>query len=305
MFLGLEWGLESDVRLRFGRISEDVSFTVPLPRSFEYCVPEPDKRFCCGWFDSSAPEGMAHRVCKYWRLAPSGQCASCRAMEGFTPLYGAGTDPAKLPAVVRDYALQPHWLYVAMFADGTGKIGTAAESRRGVRLVEQGAIAARYIARARDGLSARQAERVLAHQLGLAQAVRQRRKLKSLGTHVTSDAIDRRLENLMDSRWDEIVATLRKSTVEPLEKPEAWMSPESTKEILERTPIPVAEVPLNSGVHRVSVAGVLGSIIIYSEGVCLQQQSLIPIEQLLCQSLEPLRGREIDACISMQGDNFG
>ena len=75
---------------------------------------------------------------------------------------------------------QPHWLYLATFADGTTKVGTAAEPRKRSRLDEQGALIATYLAKSPDGRAVRYLEDALTRRLGLTQTVRAAAKLTAL-----------------------------------------------------------------------------------------------------------------------------
>ena len=74
-----------------------------------------------------------------------GQCAACVGQDDFRfahQFHSGGHVPDALAA----YMAQPHWLYLATFADGTTKVGTAAEPRKRSRLDEQGAVIATYLA---------------------------------------------------------------------------------------------------------------------------------------------------------------
>lgn len=72
---------------------------------------------------------------------------------------------------------QPHWLYLATFADGTTKVGTTAGPRKRSRLAEQGALFATYLAASPDGRRVRFLEDALTSRLGLTQTVRAVRAL--------------------------------------------------------------------------------------------------------------------------------
>ncbi|MCQ9166109.1 DUF2797 domain-containing protein [Arthrobacter sp. STN4] len=84
------------------------------------------------------------------------------------------------PAGLKAYLAQPHWLYVATFADGTVKVGTASQRSKWSRLAEQGAIVARYVAHARDGSVVRVLEDAVSAGLGLTQFVRGTAKFAAL-----------------------------------------------------------------------------------------------------------------------------
>ena len=96
----------------------------------------------------------------------------------------------------RDYLMQPHWLYVATFANGASKVGTASHPRKWHRLAEQGAVAARYVARAEDGRVVRILEDMITRDAGLPQQVRAAAKAAALmapAAAVELDAVNGRL----------------------------------------------------------------------------------------------------------------
>ncbi|MFE9913260.1 DUF2797 domain-containing protein [Streptomyces clavifer] len=108
-----------------------------------------------------------------------GQCAACTGRDDFRfahRFHAGGHVPDALVA----YMAQPHWLYLATFADGTTKIGTAAEARKRSRLNEQGALIATYLGRSADGRAVRFLEDALTRRLGLTQSVRAAAKLTAL-----------------------------------------------------------------------------------------------------------------------------
>jgi hypothetical protein len=75
---------------------------------------------------------------------------------------------------------QPHWLYLATFADGATKVGTAAEPRKQSRLDEQGAMRATYLTTTPDGRAVRHLEDAVTRGLQIPQTVRAMTKLKAL-----------------------------------------------------------------------------------------------------------------------------
>ncbi|MGW1363004.1 DUF2797 domain-containing protein [Streptomyces chartreusis] len=111
--------------------------------------------------------------------AAGGQCAGCTARDEFRfahHFHSGGHVPESLAA----YMAQPHWLYLATFADGATKVGTAAAPRRRSRLDEQGAVQATYLAQSSDGRAVRYLEDALTRRLALAQSVRAAAKLTAL-----------------------------------------------------------------------------------------------------------------------------
>ncbi|MET8014763.1 DUF2797 domain-containing protein [Streptomyces sp. NPDC005271] len=109
----------------------------------------------------------------------SGQCAACAGQDDFRfahQFHQGGHAPEDLVAYMR----QPHWLYLATFADGTTKVGTAAEPRKRSRLDEQGAVVATFLAKSPDGRAVRFLEDALTRRLGLNQTVRSATKLTAM-----------------------------------------------------------------------------------------------------------------------------
>lgn len=85
-----------------------------------------------------------------------------------------------VPPTLAAYMSQPHWLYVATFAHGASKVGTAAAPRRTSRLDEQGAMLATYLAEAPDGRTVRYLEDAISREIGVSQVVRGAAKLAAL-----------------------------------------------------------------------------------------------------------------------------
>lgn len=135
---------------------------------------------------ASSNEGAPPRTSVQYLSCPQGsladrgyQCGSCFARDDFRFMHDfhrSGVAPEGL----RAYLAQPHWLYVASFANGASKVGTASELRKTVRLAEQGAVAAQYVAHADDGRIVRLLEDAVSGGAGLPQLVRSANKLGSL-----------------------------------------------------------------------------------------------------------------------------
>ncbi|MFE9367833.1 DUF2797 domain-containing protein [Streptomyces sp. NPDC006978] len=137
-------------------------------------------RWCTGRYRFTDRVRVEAVACPDRALAEAGgQCAACAERDDFRfahRFHSCGHVPDALTA----YMAQPHWLYMATFADGTTKIGTAAEPRKRSRLDEQGALIATYLARSADGRAVRFLEDALTRSLGLTQTVRAAAKLMAL-----------------------------------------------------------------------------------------------------------------------------
>jgi len=137
-------------------------------------------RHCLGHSSVQGPTETEHVPCPTGAAAERGyQCGQCFARDDFRFMHDfhrSGIAPAGLKA----YLAQPHWLYVATFADGTTKVGTASARSKWTRLAEQGAVVARYVAHARDGSVVRLLEDAVSKELGLTQFVRGTAKFAAL-----------------------------------------------------------------------------------------------------------------------------
>ncbi|MGO4383255.1 DUF2797 domain-containing protein [Specibacter sp. RAF43] len=137
-------------------------------------------RYCLGYTVVQGPTDTRHFACPTHQPAARGyQCGSCFARDDFRFMHDfhrSGIAPAGL----RAYLAQPHWLYIATFADGAVKVGTASQRSKWSRLADQGAVAAQYVARARDGSVVRVLEDLVSSDLGFTQFVRGSAKFHAL-----------------------------------------------------------------------------------------------------------------------------
>ena len=137
-------------------------------------------RFCLGFWQVNSDGVQIHSPCP--AQAPAGrgyQCGPCFARDEVRGIHNSHR-AAALPEPLRRYLDQPHWLYLATFADGATKIGTAANPRKQLRLIEQGAVRASYVARAVNGLTVRVLEDTVTALAGRPQAVRAGAKTAAL-----------------------------------------------------------------------------------------------------------------------------
>lgn len=137
-------------------------------------------RWCTGRYRFVDTVGVAPVPCPTGAPASTGgQCASCLKRDEFRFAHHFHTG-GPVTAALEAYMSQPHWLYIATFAGGLSKVGTAAALRKRSRLDEQGPVCATYLAEVVDGRVVRRLEDALTRQAGLAQSVRGTRKLAAL-----------------------------------------------------------------------------------------------------------------------------
>lgn len=137
-------------------------------------------RWCLGHTLIHEAGNWEHVDCPEASRAERGtQCGPCVARDEARHMHDfhrSGIAPAGL----RAYLARPQWLYVATFAHGASKIGTAGEGNKWRRLAQQGAVRGTYVALAADGRQVRLLEDLVTERLGLGQAVRASAKTAGL-----------------------------------------------------------------------------------------------------------------------------
>ncbi|WP_433122298.1 DUF2797 domain-containing protein [Arthrobacter koreensis] len=212
-------------------------------------------RYCLG-FELLGDEGRTAQPCPAQAPAERGyQCKRCFFQDEGRLVHNShrGGD---VPAGLKNYLARPQWLYIATFADGTTKVGTAADRRKGLRLTEQGALAARYVARAANGQQVRVLEDEVSGTLGLPQAVRSGHKCAALAAPLPYDELDA----INATHADAARAVLFNLNPEGFEVvKDTWERPKAFGTVLaEPAPAPYP-LGLATGEHGLVIFGMLGS----------------------------------------------
>ncbi|MEE1736960.1 DUF2797 domain-containing protein [Streptomyces sp. BE147] len=216
---------------------------------------ETSGRWCTGRYRFADRFHVEPAPCPDMSPADTGaQCAACLARDEFRFAHHAHTG-GPVPEALALYLSQPHWLYAATFADGTTKVGTAAEPRRRSRLDEQGPLFATYLAQGPDGRAVRVVEDALTRRLDLTQTVRSAAKLQSLAlVRDTAPARDAHAEHVR--RATEILTELG---IPALLHP--WTPPEPSRlAITPGTDRAVYPHTLREGEHGLRMRSLAGSL---------------------------------------------
>jgi hypothetical protein len=156
---------------------EDLPVTQGSRLGFRVVDPQ---RYCLGSHRVLSAGERTHVPCRLQAPAERGhQCVNCFLNDDLRFMHDSHRS-GRAPEGLLAYLAQPHWLYVATFANGASKVGTVAQVRKSLRLAEQGAVAARYVARARDGRVVRVLEDAVSGNTALTQAVRGAAKFAGL-----------------------------------------------------------------------------------------------------------------------------
>jgi hypothetical protein len=213
------------------------------------------QRFCLGYSKASGPTDRRSFPCPEQTTAERGyQCGPCFARDDFRfmhDVHRSGVAPDGLGA----YLAQDHWLYVATFADGSTKVGTASDRSKWTRLAEQGAVVARYVAHADDGRIVRVLEDAVTRHTGLPQAIRSASKTAALSRPLAQSELD-----VLNADAADVVRGLLAQDVgidgfEAVE--EQWQPPRSWERVLSAR-AQIYPLSLEAGEHGGSILALLG-----------------------------------------------
>lgn len=273
---GLDWS-EHGVRLNV--LAEPAS--VPLePGSFLGFRVIDGRKHCLGFSQMLGETGSKSVPCPDDSLAERGyQCGPCFARDEFRAIHDIHRG-GQASAGLKAYVAQPHWLYIATFARGASKVGTASQLRKWARLAEQGAIAAQYIALADDGRTVRLLEDSISSGLGIPQQIRSASKFSGL---LTPDPLAQILQTNAE------VAAVAREHLAGIGLPgfqlsdEHWELPEQGRSLLTAGPRIAYPLPLNEGSHGIQLNGLLGS---FAWGSVEDQDFLLDLGALKGRILE-------------------
>jgi Protein of unknown function (DUF2797) len=223
--------------------------------------------YCLGY--SGAVDGVLTGVpCPRGALATSGQqCEECLARDEFRFAHHAHLG-GYVPDALAGYLAQPHWVYIATFADATSKVGTAADRRRVARLDEQGAACATYVARLHDGRLARTVEDAITERTGIVQTKRRAAKVAALERPAVAAAIRAEHRDAVEQAREVVAAASAGSTgrpVSPGSSDSAWERPATAEPFFADVPtggwLPYPH-GLAAGEHGFHVDAVAGSVLL-------------------------------------------
>jgi hypothetical protein len=140
-----------------------------------------------------------------------------------------------VPDALARYLEQPHWVYVATFADATSKVGTASGPRKTSRLDEQGAVLATHVAYTPDGRSARVYEDAITERAGIAQTKHRVTKAAALERPATPDALAAEHRDAVEQTMEVLASRADRTEVELHREP--WEPPAAIKGFFADIPI--------------------------------------------------------------------
>lgn len=213
-------------------------------------------KFCLGHHKVHSPSQRDHVLCPGGAAAVQGsQCDRCFVMDDSRLIHDFHRG-GRVPAGLRAYLMQPHWLYVATFAGGATKVGTASDLRKWNRLAEQGAAVARYVARADDGRVVRVLEDMVTSAAGLPQQIRSAAKAAALTAPAPAVGLDARNRQLAA----EVRSLLARSGVEGFSVvDEQWVRPAQADPISSPGPRHAYPHDFSEGSHGFRITSLSGA----------------------------------------------
>lgn len=225
-----------------------------LPMSFK--VDQQKARRCLGYTQRSHDDIM-YMACK--NVPELGRlCASCNKSDRIQSanLHQAHRrHMALMEPSIKQYLEHPHRLYLAIFRDGSIKVGTTRGANGGQRLIEQGAWFAHYVAIANNGFEIRELEDLLTDVIGLKQAVNSTRKVIGHIQPLEDKVLRSKLSEIqsasnevLDERWSDSVTPLNVSWSNPAAAITTWIRPAKYPS------------PLDSGTHDFEIDSMIGRL---------------------------------------------
>ncbi|MGO4228295.1 DUF2797 domain-containing protein [Arthrobacter sp. YAF34] len=214
-------------------------------------------KFCLGHHKVHGPADRDHVLCPARAAATNGsQCEPCFVRDDSRLIHDFHRG-GRVPPGLRAYLMQPHWLYIATFAGGASKVGTASQLRKWHRLAEQGAVTARYVARADDGRVVRVLEDLVTREAGLPQQVRAAAKAAALVAPLAAVELDTRNRRLA-GETRELLAGAGGEGFEVVDEP--WVRPDLAADAC--TPAARHAYPhdLAAGAHGFRIVSLSGSV---------------------------------------------
>ena len=212
---------------------------------------------CLGHHKVHGPGNRDHVPCPARGPAVKGsQCERCFMLDDSRLIHDFHRG-GRVPPGLRAYLMQPHWLYIATFAGGASKVGTASHQRKWNRLAEQGAVVARYIAHADDGRVVRLLEDMITRDAGLPQQVRSTAKAAALVAPADAVELDT-LNGRLAGEARELLSSAGSEGFEVVD--ERWARPELAASACARAPRHPYPHDLGMGTHGFRIESLSGSV---------------------------------------------
>lgn len=256
--LGITWP-EGVPALDLVEVSGAAHVRVPIRQRRFGFKPGTAGRFCIGRYGFVDGTGIELVPCPGQEPAAKGnQCELCAARDEFRFAHHFHLG-GYAPDALKRYMAQRHWVYIASFADGGCKVGTASDCRKRSRLDEQGAVMASYLAETEDGASARLVEDSITRELEISQFKHRRSKVTALAAPVEWATIADRHAKIVTRAVELLEGSPLAAQVAI--GPQPWQPPDEVTRVFSERPAEgwaIYPHDLREGAHGFHVSGALG-----------------------------------------------
>lgn len=164
-------------------------------------------RYCTGWYDMRT--GESHVCPEANVVGPKyDECPACQKRTGFNPAFYHATSVSEQQ---EERNQEPHFLYLAYFADDIVKVGISHAARGNSRLLEQGARSALILETFPSAHIARQYEAKIAALSGICETVQLRKKVAALTNNYDREAAEAKLYETRSHIESELSTTFTKN----------------------------------------------------------------------------------------------
>lgn len=169
--------------------------TIPLTSDINFSWQLSEKRFCPGY-----DEDGTRIACKFNNEITGSyeRCAYCESKVGFWSAFIFGQEPNEK---MKQRLAEDYLVYLTFFAPDIVKVGVAHHSRKYLRLIEQDALVAMYIAKA-PGFDIQKLERAISTTLGFTESVRGKQKLPFLEAKLEVEKVTKTLQSAYQKVYD-------------------------------------------------------------------------------------------------------
>ncbi len=161
------------------------------------------EKYCIGYFKNSemVPCKLSDPITKLGKILDKStytQCPTCERLQGFKSAFLFGEEANEN---AKEYLSQKHYVYLAYFEPGIIKVGTASDSRRDKRLIEQDALVYCFIAESKEddpkhlaGIAIQELEHAISKELKITEVVKSNHKFKYLEFKPKDNSVNKLLE---------------------------------------------------------------------------------------------------------------
>lgn len=210
-FIGLEWIDEQTPLIHLKDYINESDEYVYIPEKF--VIKQLNSKICIGTLNPYTHEYIS---CNNIVKKEGKQCNKCKYLFDFYKCVRChGQDCYVKNQDVLNYCNTTHYVYIAYFPQNKIKVGTSSEIKKYIRLLEQGALYAIFIAKTPTGKIARQIEKNIIDN-GIVGAVTTNYKMKNINYTNSASSI----KQVLTDKYKDILKFIDEGNLKYLIEPE-------------------------------------------------------------------------------------